>query len=158
MIKLTKNRSTGSSGNEGKHLEEMKESEKITVEYLKNEELGKPRGTDSIGECSVCLDNLSDIMLPCLHAFCSPCIELWQARQSNCPVCRSEILTKCSGMTTFTQTGVDDEFYCVINSGDNIDELADEISMRVSAATRFIIDSKPYSGIVKIFSKVYTVA
>lgn len=113
------------------------------------------RGGDSIGECSVCLDNLSDIMLPCLHAFCTQCIELWQAKQSNCPVCRSEILTRCTGMAAFSHG---DEFYCIINSGDSIEELAEEISMRVSAATRFILESSPYEKYRKTYNKLYTVA
>jgi len=113
------------------------------------------RGGDSVGECSVCLDNQSDIMLPCLHAFCTQCIELWQAKQSNCPVCRSEILTRCTGMAAFSQG---DEFFCIINSGDSIEELAEEITMRVSAATSFILESKPYGKVLKTFNKLYTVA
>ncbi len=69
--------------------EEMKDNMKIEmVEKITPVE-------DSIGECTICLENLSDIMLPCLHAFCNKCITLWQAKQTNCPVCRSEILMKC---------------------------------------------------------------
>jgi hypothetical protein len=67
-------------------------------------------------------------------------------------------LTRCSGLTAFQGVGgAENEFYCVVNSGDNIEELADEINMRVSAATRFILDSKPYSKINKVFNNKYTV-
>lgn len=54
-------------------------------------------------------------------------------------------------------SAVENEFYCIINSGDNIEDMADEINMRVSAATRFILESKPYSKINKAFSNKYTV-
>jgi hypothetical protein len=60
-------------------------------------------------------------------------------------------------MTAFSGNGLTDEIYCIINSGDSIDELADEINIRVSAATRFLIDSKPYSKLSKAFSRKYTV-
>ena len=34
-------------------------------------------------------------------------------------------------------------------------DLADEIHMRVSGATRFILDSKAYSKLSKTFNKIY---
>jgi len=151
-LKITKNFPTNHDIIE----EEMKENEKIKVVATSETEKPTPMG-DSIGECGICLDNMSDIMLPCLHAFCNQCIALWQAKQQNCPICRSEILLRCNGMTAFSGNGLSDEIYCIINSGDNIDELADEINIRVSAATRFLIDSKPYSKLSKAFSRKYTV-
>ncbi|TNV78242.1 hypothetical protein FGO68_gene5326 [Halteria grandinella] len=129
----------------------------IRVEFVQPQGGQLTPQPDSIGECSVCLDSLSDVMLPCLHAFCNHCIVLWQAKQSNCPVCRSEILTKMTGMTQIQGTGVENEFFCIINSGDSIEEMADEINMRVSAATRFILDSKSYTKMNKVFSNRYTV-
>ena len=57
-------------------------------------------------------------------------------------------------MAAFSQG---DEFFCIINSGDSIDELADEIGMRVSAATRFILERTSYSKIKKAYPKLYTV-
>ena len=62
-----------------------------------------------------------------------------------------------TGMTQMKGTGIDDEFFCIINSKDSIEDMADEINMRVSAATRFIIDSKPYSKINQVFSNCYSV-
>ena len=88
---------------------------------------------DSIGECCICLDNLSNIMLPCMHAFCNDCIIVWQAKQNNCPICRSEILNKCNGELAFST--LKDECYCVINSGDSLQDLAEEINMKVYGAT-----------------------
>jgi hypothetical protein len=45
-------------------------------------------------ECCVCLDRDSEIMLPCLHAFCERCIREWAERNeqcAECPVCRAPI-------------------------------------------------------------------
>ncbi len=56
MLKVMKNQSE-------------KDDEVITVERMSAKAI--TRGGDSVGECSVCLDNLSDLMLPCLHAFCT---------------------------------------------------------------------------------------
>lgn len=60
-------------------------------------------------------------------------------------------------MTAFSGDGLSDEIYCIINSADNIEGLAEEINIRVSAATRFLIDSKPYSKLSKAFRRKYTV-
>lgn len=75
--------------------EEAKGSvDNMKIEVVDSKQIPTPK-EDSIGECTICLENMSDIMLPCFHAFCNHCITLWQAKQSNCPVCRSEILMKC---------------------------------------------------------------
>ncbi len=45
-------------------------------------------------ECCVCLERDSQIMLPCLHAFCERCIREWADRNekcAECPVCRAPI-------------------------------------------------------------------
>lgn len=33
--------------------------------------------SDKLGECSICLERKPDVMLPCAHAYCMPCIEQW---------------------------------------------------------------------------------
>lgn len=62
--------------------EENKEGDfaPLKVEVITKDEMQTPK-SDSIGECSICLDALSDLMLPCLHCFCNQCITLWQTKQ-----------------------------------------------------------------------------
>lgn len=60
-------------------------------------------------------------------------------------------------MAALSGTSIENELYCIVNTCDNIEEMAEEINMRVSAATRFLIESKPYSKINKVFNNKYTV-
>lgn len=32
---------------------------------------------DIFNECCICLDRKPEILLPCTHAYCCPCIEQW---------------------------------------------------------------------------------
>ena len=65
-------RFTVSKKNKGE--EETKGSSNLKVEYVSEPKKEETPKVDSIGECTICLDNLSDIMLPCLHAFCNDCL------------------------------------------------------------------------------------
>ncbi|MCL4129144.1 UNVERIFIED_CONTAM: hypothetical protein GTU68_024025 [Idotea baltica] len=58
-------------------------------------------------ECIICLERKSDVILPCCHAFCTPCIEQWleycgsplpendldddDLSGKSCPVCRESV-------------------------------------------------------------------
>uniref|UniRef100_A0A7S3YFB2 RING finger protein 141 n=1 Tax=Lotharella globosa TaxID=91324 RepID=A0A7S3YFB2_9EUKA len=59
---------------------DTKESGKPELEHIVSSEL-----------CSICLDEPSDIVLDCLHAFCESCISEWNVKSSTCPVCRKDI-------------------------------------------------------------------
>ena len=47
-------------------------------------------------QCSICLatDQVNPAMLlPCLHSFCSACIQYWLVRNTQCPLCKAEMPT-----------------------------------------------------------------
>lgn len=43
-------------------------------------------------ECCICLDRKPEVILPCTHMYCSPCIEQWNMSKKTCPICQ-EVLT-----------------------------------------------------------------
>lgn len=46
-------------------------------------------------ECSICMDAAIDIVLPCLHGYCSACWEDWSTHSNTCPHCRDEVKDSC---------------------------------------------------------------
>lgn len=42
-------------------------------------------------ECCICLDRKSDVILPCLHLFCSTCIAEWNTNKKSCPICMEKL-------------------------------------------------------------------
>ena len=42
-------------------------------------------------ECIICMDNRSEVTLPCAHSFCRNCIETWSGEHQSCPTCRNTI-------------------------------------------------------------------
>ncbi|EEB10655.1 hypothetical protein Phum_PHUM055710 [Pediculus humanus corporis] len=47
--------------------------------------------SDKLGECSICLERKSDVLLPCAHAYCMQCIEQWNTWHKTCPFCRETL-------------------------------------------------------------------
>uniref|UniRef100_A0A1I7VG58 RING finger protein 141 n=2 Tax=Loa loa TaxID=7209 RepID=A0A1I7VG58_LOALO len=46
----------------------------------------------STNECIICVERRPDVVLPCVHAFCSVCIEQWKAMEKDwCPLCRNRL-------------------------------------------------------------------
>ena len=60
------------------------------------EELG---GVDpnSLDECCICLERKPDVILPCTHSYCLPCIEQWNVDHKTCPVCRETLASTDDG-------------------------------------------------------------
>ncbi|QQP51842.1 RING finger protein 141 [Caligus rogercresseyi] len=47
----------------------------------------------SLEECCICLERKPEIILPCAHSYCLPCIEKWNVDHKTCPVCREILLS-----------------------------------------------------------------
>ncbi|XP_037030561.1 RING finger protein 141-like [Bradysia coprophila] len=48
-------------------------------------------GSELLQECSICLDRKPEVLLPCAHTFCCPCIEQWNMSRKTCPICQAEL-------------------------------------------------------------------
>ncbi|PNF28531.1 hypothetical protein B7P43_G14334 [Cryptotermes secundus] len=46
---------------------------------------------ERLNECCICLERKPDVMLPCAHSYCMPCIEQWNVNNKTCPICRETL-------------------------------------------------------------------
>jgi len=69
----------------------------------------------AVDECIICLERKPELILPCAHSYCLPCIEQWSVSHRTCPVCR-----QCM------EGGVDDGWVSVAGGPDSL-EIATEI-------------------------------
>mmetsp|Transcript_11366 Transcript_11366/g.18615 ORF Transcript_11366/g.18615 Transcript_11366/m.18615 type:complete len:328 (-) Transcript_11366:275-1258(-) len=60
--------------------------------------------------CSICFDMPSDVVLPCMHAFCEGCITEWNVKNNTCPICRKQIEAKDLEKTWVLTNETDNEF------------------------------------------------
>ncbi len=75
----------------------------------------------SLEECCICLERKPEIILPCAHSYCLPCIEQWNASNKTCPVCRE---TLCS-----TEDG------WIVSEGPDSEELLTDIQKALMSLT-----------------------
>ncbi|KAG5875468.1 hypothetical protein JTB14_016235 [Gonioctena quinquepunctata] len=47
--------------------------------------------TETPSECCICLERKQDVILPCTHSYCLPCIEEWNESHDTCPICREKL-------------------------------------------------------------------
>jgi hypothetical protein len=54
-----------------------------------------PSNDDDDLECCICLDSTPDVILSCLHSFCSPCLEQWNEsnQTKKCAICDERCLS-----------------------------------------------------------------
>ncbi|KAK3101237.1 hypothetical protein FSP39_002026 [Pinctada imbricata] len=59
------------------------------------ENLNIEPGMDSLesidSECCICMENKSEVILPCTHQFCESCIDRWNVTSKTCPICRAKV-------------------------------------------------------------------
>uniref|UniRef100_A0A1L8DT47 RING finger protein 141 n=1 Tax=Nyssomyia neivai TaxID=330878 RepID=A0A1L8DT47_9DIPT len=48
-------------------------------------------GQSEATECCICLDRKPEVLLPCAHTYCCPCIEQWNVNNKFCPICQEEL-------------------------------------------------------------------
>jgi len=81
----------GSLGDENDQgvKEEAKENMRlIGSDDFKNDRLHQARTTDLSNTCPICLDQKLEVVMPCMHSFCSKCITHWTHKNQSCPLCR----------------------------------------------------------------------
>lgn len=44
-------------------------------------------------DCIICLERKSEVILPCIHQYCLPCIAQWNENKKSCPICDQSLLT-----------------------------------------------------------------
>lgn len=63
----------------------------MLLEQVDNLTNSLENGGEKLGECCICLERKPDVMLPCAHAYCMPCIEQWNTSHKTCPFCRETL-------------------------------------------------------------------
>lgn len=61
-----------------------------TMLFEEVDQLASPPG-ERLNECCICLERTPDVMLPCAHSYCLPCIEQWNVNNKTCPICRETL-------------------------------------------------------------------
>lgn len=76
------------------------------------------RGEDP--ECVICMDSQPQIVLPCMHSFCSTCATKWVEKHLDCPVCRGYISRKTLRkeqwqLEALNEPDIFEEYNCIDN-------------------------------------------
>ncbi|KAG1676684.1 RING finger protein 141 [Nymphon striatum] len=45
----------------------------------------------ALNECCICMERRPEVILPCAHNYCLPCIEQWNVCHKSCPICRETL-------------------------------------------------------------------
>jgi hypothetical protein len=53
--------------------------------YFVSFKLASDIDPNSLDECCICLERKPDVILPCTHSYCLPCIEQWNVDHKTCP-------------------------------------------------------------------------
>lgn len=59
--------------------------------------------SEGLDECCICLERRSELILPCAHSFCSPCIEQWHEGHQTCPICRENVPSTDDGWVVYEE-------------------------------------------------------
>ena len=70
---------------------------KFSASTFLQEALGEESSLASVEECCICIERRPDLILPCAHSYCMPCIEQWNVNHKTCPVCRETVTSTDEG-------------------------------------------------------------
>lgn len=81
-----------SQSNDGDPSKASLPSKKLSASVMLREVV-KEQGSDNekFSECCICLERKPDVILPCIHSYCRPCIEQWNVNHKTCPICRERV-------------------------------------------------------------------
>ncbi|KAJ8942365.1 hypothetical protein NQ318_000345 [Aromia moschata] len=51
----------------------------------------KSDSSEEVSECCICFERKQEVILPCAHSYCMPCIEEWNETHDTCPLCRDKL-------------------------------------------------------------------
>uniref|UniRef100_A0A0K8TM66 RING finger protein 141 n=1 Tax=Tabanus bromius TaxID=304241 RepID=A0A0K8TM66_TABBR len=63
---------------------------------------------EQFNECCICLDRKTEVLLPCAHTFCCPCIEQWNVNNKTCPICSEELASTDDTWVMSEKPGADE--------------------------------------------------
>ncbi|CAL2051806.1 unnamed protein product [Caenorhabditis brenneri] len=70
-----------------------KEGRRRSIDPMSTSQFILTQTSDVEGNCVICMENINDLLLPCLHAFCIRCIaaEMEYRHDFSCPMCKTKI-------------------------------------------------------------------
>ena len=74
------------------------------------------------------MERKPDVILPCVHSYCLPCIEQWNVNHKTCPVCRETVQSTDDGWVRSDDVGQNITLlFQVISDGPDSIDIATEI-------------------------------
>ena len=98
-------------------------------------------------DCSICLFEKMQVVLPCMHAFCKNCIAHWLKREQECPVCRSSIHEGLSMLSSRSNSLGKYSFFELIDiEGDDnvVPELEKKVEYLVNTSIDYLLAMPDY--------------
>lgn len=75
-----------------------REKQKALSEVIRNASAENQASSNNHpDECVICLERTPELILPCAHSYCLPCIEQWNVDHKTCPVCRETLSSTDDG-------------------------------------------------------------
>ncbi len=62
----------------------------FVLDHIENSFNFEDQSSTDQTECCICLERVPEVILPCLHSYCTPCIEQWNTEHHSCPVCQEK--------------------------------------------------------------------